>query len=343
MLSKSDAEQAVNTALDAAQKAEAAGDLDRALGYFRALAQIQPDNYRWPFEGVRVLRQSGRGQEAADALRKALRRFPRAPTRPDIRAMLPELRRATEERPAETLRALGDKCPSDAELKRPVIQDDGSADLIVGEGGRKAAVIVFTGLADRLVMPLPVFDRYLAALDLTAVYLRDKHRIGFFNGVKSLAGDYDGTIGALRSLLAEKGIATVHTLGNSAGGMAAVSYGIDLGADKVLAFSAPVALVAGTKNVDFRTAVFADRLLHGVPEAQRDFRGRLEAAERPPEVHLYYGAEMPEDVYHATFLEGRPGVRLHPLTGLAGHGALFRVALNGELRKVFAELFGERD
>src|SRR5690606_7275730 len=155
-------------------------------------------------------------------------------------------------------------------------------------------------------VPLPVFDRYLAALDLTAIYLRDKRRIGFFNGVSALGDDYEQTLAALKALLAEKGAETVHTVGNSAGGMGAVSYGIDLGATKVLAFSAPVALVAETKNRDDRTAVFADRILHGVPEARRDFRRRLKDG-RGPGIHLYYGSEMPEDRYHGTFLEGQPG------------------------------------
>ena len=339
MLTKTHADLAAQSALQAASQAEADGDLDRALGYFRALAELEPGNYRWPFEGVRVLRKAGRDGEAGEALRQALRRFPKALSRADVRAMLPEAKPT----PERVLNVLGDNCPADAELRRPTIEDDGSADVIVAQGGRRAAVIVFTGLADRLVMPLPVFDRFLAALDLTAIYLRDRRRMGFFGGVASLAADYEGTVAALKAVLAERGVDTVHTLGNSAGGMAAVSYGIDLGAKTVHGFSAPVALVAATKDVDFRTAVFADRLLHGVPESRRDFRARLEAAGTPPSVRLYYGADMPEDVYHATFLEGRPGVTLHPIEGLAGHGALFRVAVTQGLRNLFAEAFGKRD
>lgn len=333
------AAQAVRTALDAARTAEDAGDLDRALGYFRALAEIQPNNRQWPFEAIRVLRKSGREGEALQALRAALRRWPRALELPEIKAILPEAERTGD----GAIRALGEHCPGDAELKRPPISDDGAKDFNIALGGRKTAVIVFTGLADRMVMPLPIFDRYLAALDLTAIYLRDKRRIGFFNGVSALSDDYEGTIAVLQSLLQEKGVETVHTLGNSAGGMAALSYGIDLGAKTVLTFSAPLALVAGTKEVDFRTAVFADRLLHGVPEERRDFRQRLAAASSPPEAHLYYGSEMPEDTYHATFLRGQPGVRLHPLTGLAGHGALFRLAMNGDLRPILENLYGVAD
>ena len=327
--------EAVAQLLATAQAAEEAGDLDRALGLFRALQQIQPRNYRWAFEEVRLHRKAGRAAEAATAVREALRRWPRAMYRADVRAMLPDL--ASGE--GRAIKALGDDIPSKKQLRRPTIEDDGAADFIIGEGRRKTAVIVFTGLADRMVMPLPAFDRYLAELDVTGIYPRDKHRIGFFKGVKSLAEDYDGTIERLEDMLAEKGIHTVHTLGNSAGGMAAVSYGIDLGARTVMGFSAPVALVAATKDVDRRVAVFSDRILYGVPESRRDLRGRLAAAPQTT-VKLFFGADMPEDRYHASALEGLPNTELHPIEGMAGHGALYRVAETGQLRRLMRETYG---
>ena len=37
-----------------------------------------------------------------------------------------------------------------------------------------------------LVLPLPLFVRDMAELDLSAIYLRDRNRIGYFTGVKSL-------------------------------------------------------------------------------------------------------------------------------------------------------------
>ncbi|HYE42794.1 MAG TPA: hypothetical protein VEA15_05315 [Caulobacteraceae bacterium] len=330
--------EAVAQLQSTARMAEEAGDLDRALGFFRALRQIQPRHHRWAFEEVRLLRKAGRAAEAADALREALKRWPRALYRDDVKAMLPEA--APKE--GRAIKALGDDIPSDKELRRPLVEDDGAADFIMGEGGRKTAVIVFTGLADRMVMPLPVFDRFLAELDVTGIYLRDRRRIGFFKGVKSLADDYEGTIERLEDLLAEKGVRTVHTLGNSAGGMAAVSYGIDLGARTVMGFSAPVALVAATKDVDRRVAVFSDRILYGVPESRRDLRGRLAAAPQTT-VKLFYGADMPEDRYHASALEGLPNTELHPIQGMAGHGALYRVAETGQLRPMLRATYGAPD
>jgi hypothetical protein len=325
--------------LKTAQTAEAAGDMDRALGHFRALAEIQPANPRWPLEAVRVLRSSDREKEATAALQRTMRRWPRLLSAPIFKQILPDIVPSDENQ----RKALGDDVPTDAQLKRAPIEDDGSSDLIVGRGGRRTAVLVFTGLADRMVMPLPLFDRYLAELDITSIFLRDQRRIGFFNGVSSL-GDYDQTIAGLKSQLDAMGIETVHTLGNSAGGMGAVSYGLDLDAKRVLGFSAPVALTRKAADLDRRTAVFADRILSGaVPEERRDLRGRIDRHTGHTEIHLYFGEEMPEDRYHAAALEGGRNVHLHPLPGLAGHGALFSMARMGKLRSLFRESFGEAD
>ena len=331
--------EAVQQLLATAQAAEGAGDMDRALGHFRAMAQVDTTNPRWPLEAIRILKTSGRTEEATQALQRTLRKWPRLLGSKLFASILPEVAPSEESH----RKALGDDLPAEEALKRATIEDNGSDDMIVGRGGRRAAVLIFTGLADRMVMPLPMFDRFLAELDLTSIFLRDRKRIGFFNGVSSL-GDYDQSIAALKDRLGEMGIDTVHTIGNSAGGMAAVSYGLDLGAKQVLGFSAPVALTRKAADLDRRTAVFAERILSpAVPEERRDLRARIEASTGDTHVHLYYGEEMPEDRYHAAALEGARQVHLHPLPGLAGHGALFNMAQSGKLRALFRDTFGERD
>ena len=320
--------------LASARTAEEAGDFDRALGHYRGLIELEPKQPRWEFEAIRVLRLSGREAEAAEALRAALRKHPGAMGRPDLRALIPE---ASDPTGKSARDALGAHCPPDEALKRPLAVDDES-DVIVVRGGRPAAVIVFTGLADRMVMPLPLFDRYIAELDLSAIYLRDRNRIGYFKGVKSL-GDYDESIAGLKKILADVGAERVHTVGNSAGGIGAVSMGIDLEAAHIVGFSAPISITRAAANMDRRTQVFAERLLGGVPETRRDLRARLMARKDGGQTHLFYGSDMPEDRMHAQTLIGVDGVTLYPLPGLAGHGALFRLAQNGDLRKVFANRF----
>lgn len=324
--------------LRTAEEAEAAGDLDRALGFYRAIAEVEPAQPRWRLEAIRILRKADREPEAAQAMKWVMRRWPKLLASPLFAQILPEVVPTDEKH----RKALGDDVPADEDLKRPVVEDDGSDDLIIGQGGRKTAVLVFTGLADRMVMPLPLFDRYLAELDLTAIFLRDRKRLGFFGGVASL-GDYDETLEGLRARLDGMGITRVHTLGNSAGGMGAVTYGLDLDAGQVLGFSAPVALLDKTDQIDRRTVVFNQRMMKYVPEARRDLRARIEAHSGETHIHLFFGEEMPEDRYHASYLEGARNVHLHALPGLAGHGALFNMGQTGKLRTLFRERFGEKD
>jgi len=333
-----DRDAAVAQLESVAREADAAGDHDRALGHFRALREVDPTNPRWPLECVRVLRAADREQEATQALRMTLRRWPKLLHSQLFAEVLPKLAPGEE----STRKALGDDVPEDKDLKRAAVEDDGSADVVVGRGGRRAAVLVFTGLADRMVMPLPLFDRFLAELDLTSIFLRDSRRLGFFHGVASL-GDYDATLAALRAMFDEMGVDMIHCIGNSAGGMGAVSYGLDLDANQILGFSAPVALLDKTNDFDRRTAVFNERLMKNVPEARRDLRARVDAHTGDTHIHLYYGEQMPEDRYHAAALEGARNVQLHPLPGLAGHGALFNMAQSGRLRRLFRETFGEKD
>lgn len=322
--------------LTVAKTAEAAGEVDRALGYFRALAAIEPKNPRWAFEAIRLLRSSDREQEALKALAAAMRKWPRAASRPDLVALLPELK-PTEE---AIRKALRDDCPPDEVLRRPLIEDDGYSDCIVAKGGRRAAVLVFTGQADRLALPLPLFDRYLAELDLSAIYLRDAQRVGYFNGVASLGDDYDETIVRLKELLVDLGAMTVHAIGNSGGGLAAISYGLDVRARTALCFAAPVALHQAAAEPDRRGDAFNARVIEHAPEARRDLRTRALASRGSTQIHLFYGEEMPADRYHAEALADVPCVTLHPIPGLAGPGALFRTAVSTGLRHLFASTFG---
>lgn len=327
-----------DAALKIAEAAEEAGDLDRALGYYRALTEIEPNNHWWRVHEVRLLNRTGRSEEAAPLLARIFRRWPRLRKHPRLLELLPEVR-PTEK---NSRIALGDDYPPDEALKRPVVTDDSSADVIVARGGRPTAVVVFTGLADRMLVPIPVFDRYFAELDLTAIYLRDRRRIGYFNGVEGLGADYAETLAALKSLLESNGARTVHTVGNSAGGMGALSYGLDMGAEKILAFSAPLALFEDTLEHDNRASHLNQRILK-LPADIRDFRARLDKAEGASEVHVYYGGDMREDRFHALHLRDRPGVHLHSLPGMEGHGSLFQIAHTQGLRPLFAGMFGSSD
>ena len=256
----------------------------------------------------------------------------------------PDIEQLVEADEVDPIRAaLGDDCPPDNALRRPVIEDDGRADVITARGSRSTAVVVFTGLAGRMTMSLPLFDRYLAELDLTAIYLRDRRRLGYFGGVESLGRDYDETLMRLKELAFDLGAHRAHTIGSSAGGIGAVVYGMDLRARSVLGFSAPTSLGDSVLEFDRRAVNFAQRLLRQVPADRRDLRARIQAAKSATRIDLYYGHAFAEDRQHAKALEGARGVSLHPVSGPPGRGALMNMALFHGLRPLFRAAFGDKD
>ncbi|NEX93554.1 hypothetical protein, partial [Caulobacter sp. 17J65-9] len=292
----------------AARLCDALGEIDRSLALFGELMRLEPSRPRWVLNSARVLQRAGRTTEAELILETLYRN--------DV--------------------------PPDAALRRPLIQDDPKRELQIVRGSSDTAVLVFMGLADQLVMPIPMFDRYLAEHDFTAVYLRDHQRLLYLTGMPSLAPDYAGTLAKLRGMLDALGVRRLITVGNSAGGVGAISYGIDMGAEQIIGFGSPTTLIGKLKSVDHRARAFADRLYRSVPHEQRDIEAKLRDPARKARVDLFYGEGMPEDRAHATQVEGVHGVTLRPLAGFGGHGSLLRLAQEGRLRAELGQLFAKR-
>jgi pimeloyl-ACP methyl ester carboxylesterase len=233
--------------------------------------------------------------------------------------------------------------PQDAALKRPLVVSERSREVLVAPGASGVAVVCFTGGLNQLGIQLALFDRYLAEHDLTAVYLRDFSWRFYVHGVRALGAGHEQTVGGLRRLLDGLGARTVHTLGCSAGGFAALSYGLDLGARKMLSFSGASSYSRThcspeMLEVDHRMPTMAD-YFQTVPDVERlDMRMRLTSRPMNGEVHLYYGKHMPQDRAHARHLDGLAGVRLHPVGRYQGHNTIARLAETGKLRGILARL-----
>ncbi|WP_103174739.1 tetratricopeptide repeat protein [Paracoccus sp. SY] len=220
--------------------------------------------------------------------------------------------------------------PSDSDLKRPVITDDMS-EVIVARGHQPAAtVLVFTGLGDQLHVPLFIYDRYLAALNVDAIYLRDPSRYLFNNGIPSVAEDFAGSVAHLRSLLDKEGGRPSAVIGTSAGGFAAIRYGLTMQTRSIICFSGPTNLSHDFLADEGRGMLTIQRL-KSLPPDILDTRTFVRDADGHTAIHLYYGARMPQDERHARHLEGEPGVTLHPLAEVAAHSIVMELAGTGEL------------
>jgi tetratricopeptide (TPR) repeat protein len=321
------------------------GDGERAIGCYRRLIELKPDAVRWRIKLIQLLNWLGRVDEALQELEVANTRWPHDPavrtvmrTFGPAAGMQPE-RQATEHgatsSPLEAsevtkLQALADRAPAAARRLRPLLVADPARDvLIVGSDPTEAAVLVFAGSNDAVSMPLSVFDLYLAALPVTAIYLKDFKRLRFLAGISSCGDNYQATVTALRGLLKELNVRRVCTLGNCDGGFAAIRYGIELDADRILAFNAPTH-APRESSLQFEQArnFKRARLAQLGIESLSDLRLFLANRSYRSQIALFFECEDPRDRPHALYLEGLPGVSLHPQPGSSNHHLLREFALS---------------
>ncbi|MBC7986782.1 MAG: tetratricopeptide repeat protein [Sphingomonadaceae bacterium] len=220
--------------------------------------------------------------------------------------------------------------PPETDLKRPLVEDDGAPMLVARAEGPAPLVIVFTGLADQAQMPVATFDRNLAALGASAIYLRDRSRYIFLQGIPGVAADRDTAIAMLRDLIAEIAPTRLITLGSSSGGHAAIGYGLALGADTIIGFSAASNLTAAFCAADGRGRALIHKLSR-LPEDMLDLLPALRSSAKRPDIHLVYGSHHPQDPMHAEYLASDGGVSLYPLDDVVTHPTLAVMASRGDL------------
>ena len=187
--------------------------------------------------------------------------------------------------------------------------------------GSRSALLVFGGLKDMVGAELPIFDRMIRPYRVNIVYLADPRRLLLMAGLPSF-GDYRQTIEGLKELLDAWRVKRIYCMGFSAGGFAAISYGLDLGARRILTFAAPTELIGPVYESDGRARIVVKRVRAHVPQEQLDLRPLIQAHPKPPQIINYYGALMPQDSNQARHLEGLPNVSLRPLPGAATHAVV---------------------
>jgi tetratricopeptide (TPR) repeat protein len=334
------------------------GDGEAALSCYRRLTELEPGTARWSLKVVQLLNWFGHVDEAVAELDKLNRQWPDDPmVRTFVRhygpaAALPlgpatargRLRGPDPDHATEAeLQALADKAPDLAEHRRPVLAIDPKRDVLVAQvGGSEVGVLVFTGSNDAVSMPLALFDQYLAPLAITAIYLKDFNRLRFLRGIRSMGADYQTTLVALRELLAGLGVRRLCTLGNCDGGFAAIRYGVELGADRIIAFHAPTHSPPETlAKVEQARNFMRRRLAAMVPADMSDLRQFLQACPHDARIELFYDETEPRDTLHAMYLSDLPGIRLHPRPGNSMHHLLLGLALTSDdFTGVLGTLFG---
>lgn len=319
------------------------GDGETALSCYRKLVELNPGTVRWWLKLVQLLNRLGRVKEALTEVERMRTRWPDDPMvktfllnyGPASSGTLNAASAVTfsrEDDPdrlqVEELQAIADKAPRPEEWVRPLLVADAEREVLLAQArSTETAVLVFTGSNDSVSMPLPLFDRYLATLEITAVYLKDFKRLRFCSGIQSLSETYDGTVAALREMLRRLGVKRLCTLGNCDGGFAAIRYGAELCADRIVTFGAPTYSPQDSlTKIEQARNFMRKRLAENVPVEMMDLKPFLESHTHRAQIELFYEEEDLRDRSQALHLSGISGVRLHPQPGLSNHRLLRRMA-----------------
>jgi hypothetical protein len=200
----------------------------------------------------------------------------------------------------------------------------------------RRVVIVFYGVGSGCWVLAPALKRYLKPLGCHLVFVRDARKIGHLGGIEGLGHDYASSLAALRTLVERLGAFEIATMGMSLGGYAALRYGLDLGADRVLGLGAYTNVTPGQVETTGDDAL--TRIARAVPSMAIDLLPLYAGAERPPRVALWYGADHKGDRQQAERFSAVQGVELRALAELGEHDVLRQMMSSGQIRSVTAWL-----
>nr|WP_319483683.1 tetratricopeptide repeat protein [uncultured Cohaesibacter sp.] len=208
------------------------------------------------------------------------------------------------------------------------------AKLFVAEApGADDVIITF-----RTGIPAPILDAFLARYHCSHIHFDAEKGLNWgLTGVEGFSASLEATIVSVRDIIDQIGAKRIIVAGYSGFGLTAINYGLALGAELVLAFSAvtnfQVPFVAKLYQ-DKRANILARKLQKTVDPSLLDARATLSRAQNPPVVKLFYGEHNHRDSSHARYLEGLDCVSMEVLSCHTHESMLFMLH-EGSLQATF--------
>lgn len=170
------------------------------------------------------------------------------------------------------------------------------------------------------------YDNLLRFSTHSKLLVRDQFQCWYHNGVRGVSTDIDSTVEALRA--ETEGFNTVVTAGTSAGGYAAILFGVLLGADRVLAINPQTLLQRGVQCIAHGN-LYRLKWCPSTP--------LVDLLRLPPsdcDINILYGYDDKVDVFHSGRMRMRSDVTLLSRPGV--HGTVAHMARDrGELAEFF--------
>lgn len=191
--------------------------------------------------------------------------------------------------------------------------------------GSDTTLIAFSGRAQRLGMSIYFMHSLLGRLNANVIYLFDWADSYYFAGVSGLGNGVGETVERLGVICDELGSRRLLCIGQSSGGYAAIRYGVELGADGVIAFS-PIILPVMGERTRKRIAASGGPALAA---EEADLRRHIAGARHPLHIEVAYGTENRGDVASARHIADLPGMIERPLAGVKSHATIQETVVAG--------------
>jgi hypothetical protein len=190
-----------------------------------------------------------------------------------------------------------------------------------GDSKHKTLVVCFTGLAQRMMIPLAPFLQSFNAESTDILMVRYPKGKGFRNGLEGLSDSFEGTIDALQVMLSSKPYARTVAIGVSGGGLPAVLCSLKLAWDAVISLS-------GNHPNDER---WQEALGFSLVDLIKTYQKRLN---KKIPIFLAYGWDALPDVAAAEALaEILPAtlIKINPKGKPVGHISMLPILMSGHL------------
>jgi hypothetical protein len=218
--------------------------------------------------------------------------------------------------------------------------DDPSAELqIVRRAGCKKALLCFCASRGTLGLPLNLVHEWLGRLPVSLIYLKDFRDLSGACGYPPLGSDPTTSIAALRRITVDIGAINLYTMGVSAGGYAALRYGVELNARGVLSIAGDTDLTDTFNRHSHPSLVYA-HVQREAPAYAENLRNRLVALGDGLRILLAYSADQPRDCRQAEALSGLPNIELWPVREYDGHNAVDPLIRRGQFLGLLLRLVG---
>ncbi|ALG73735.1 hypothetical protein VY88_23420 [Azospirillum thiophilum] len=223
-----------------------------------------------------------------------------------------------------------------AAIPATLARDPAAGNYWMVPAGSTTTLLAFTGRARRLSVSVYLMQRILEPFGVNVIYLFDPADSFYIGGIGGGWTGMEPTVELLRRLCDGFGTRTLYCLGQSTGGYGALRYGLDLGAEAVLAFSPMIWQVMRPRPL----ARISQLLGRPVGGEEVDLRHLYAGRERHPRARIVCGGDNAADLRSAAMLADLPGIDRHILPGVSDHAVITTLLQSGDLRRMIGEFLG---